>query len=120
MGLRVKFIGPVNFRETQLESKRIQKDIHENLRIEKENQRIQDSVLSFSDAHVSPLDEYFKHISDCEDSDFEVQTRFDASTSNNTHRCQSLAKWQSGMVFQKLPKESYNIMHIWHILKISF
>ena len=47
MGLRVKFIGPVNFRETQLESKRIEKDIQENLRIEKENQRIQDSVYHF-------------------------------------------------------------------------
>ena len=85
MGLRVKFIGPVNFRETQLESKIIQKDIQDNLRIEKENQRIQDSVLSFPDAHVSPLDEGFEHTSDCEDSDFEVQTRFDGSTSNEIY-----------------------------------
>ena len=31
MGLRVKFIGPVNFRETQLESRGVQKDIQESI-----------------------------------------------------------------------------------------
>ena len=47
---------------------------------------------------VSPLDEGFEHISDCEDCDFEVQLRFDRRTSVNT----LLLKWLSDMVFQIL------------------